>query len=77
MEHFVPSQDIWNTLFYHIGMMGNCSNKFPERLKELKSPFWKPEVQGKELMEALLEAKPTVDMIIKICTSLREYLPQN
>ena len=79
-EKFLEYNVAFPTTIYSIK---NCKNvkefeeMLPERLKELKSPFWKPEVQGKELMEALFEAKPSVDMIIKICTSLREYLPKN
>ncbi|MBQ8178523.1 MAG: helix-turn-helix transcriptional regulator [Clostridia bacterium] len=36
MEHNVPSQDIWNKLFYYLDMKITYNNKFPERLKELR-----------------------------------------
>ncbi|MBR3685129.1 MAG: helix-turn-helix transcriptional regulator [Clostridia bacterium] len=36
MEHNVPSQEIWNSLFYYLGMKVVSNNKFSERLKELR-----------------------------------------
>ena len=36
MEHFVPSQDIWNISFYYIFMEKIYNNKFAERLRELR-----------------------------------------
>ena len=36
MEHFVPSQDIWNISFYYIFMKDVLNNKFAERLRELR-----------------------------------------
>lgn len=36
MEHNVLSQEIWNSLFYHLGMKVVSNNKFSERLKELR-----------------------------------------